>query len=164
MQFPLVYEGEVYNQFLIDTEGNVTNTKTGKVYKKSFRKNCGYLYVYLPLGQRGKTKAIRLHKAVAETFIPNPNNLSMVNHIDEDKTNCSVSNLEWVTPKENVNKYLDNHKNSNKRKLTKEDIKFIFDNKHILSQRALAKMFNVAKTCIHRLYTRENYYQNLREC
>lgn len=162
-RMPLVYGGKTYIQFLIDTEGNVTNLKTGKTYKKSFRKSCGYLYVYLPLGQRGKTKAIRIHKAVAETFIPNPNNLPMINHIDEDKTNCSITNLEWVTPKENFNKHLDNHKEGNNRKLKKEDVKFILDNRYIIPQRTLAKMFKVARTCIQRLYTRDNYYKNLRE-
>ena len=103
---PLVYAGVTYTQFLIDTDGNILNTKTNKIYKKSFRKRNGYLYAYLPLGKRGKVKAIRIHKAVAETFIPNPLKLEFVNHIDEDRTNCNISNLLIVVLFTQLNKPL----------------------------------------------------------
>ena len=153
---PLVYAGVTYTQFLIDTDGNILNTKTNKIYKKSFRKRNGYLYAYLPLGKRGKVKAIRIHKAVAETFIPNPLKLEFVNHIDEDRTNCNISNLEWVTAKENTNKHLALHPTTNNRKLSKEDVEEILQS--TLSKRQLAKKFNVSKTTIHNVINRDNYY------
>lgn len=50
----------------------------------------------------GKRITLKMHRAVAQTFIPNPLEKQEVNHIDGDKTNNRVDNLEWVTPKENV--------------------------------------------------------------
>jgi len=49
------------------------------------------------LTKDGKTKGMFVHRIVAEAFIPNENNLPMVNHKDEDKTNNFVENLEWCT-------------------------------------------------------------------
>ena len=60
----------------------------------------GYLNVTL-LDNGKKPRYFRVNRLVALAFIPNPNNKPYVNHIDEDRTNNNVSNLEWVTPKEN---------------------------------------------------------------
>lgn len=51
----------------------------------------------------GDKKEFRLHRLIAKTFIPNPENLPQVNHIDEDKTNNAVDNLEWCTSLQNNN-------------------------------------------------------------
>lgn len=51
----------------------------------------------------GKTAYRRIHRMVAITFIDNPKNLLQVNHKDENKNNNNVSNLEWITPKDNCN-------------------------------------------------------------
>ena len=60
-------------------------------------------YLQVNLYKNGKSKMCKIHRLVAETFISNPDNLPEVNHKDEDKTNNSVYNLEWVTAKENSN-------------------------------------------------------------
>lgn len=63
--------------------------------------NQGYNQVYLY--KCGIRKGIRVHRLVAQAFIPNPDNLPEVNHKNEDKMNNSVDNLEWCTAKYNVN-------------------------------------------------------------
>lgn len=51
----------------------------------------------MELYKNGKAKKIKMHRLVAETFIPNPNNYPCVNHKDENKLNNCVDNLEWCT-------------------------------------------------------------------
>jgi hypothetical protein len=60
----------------------------------------GYHYVHISNGIKGRN--IKVHRLVAIAFIPNPENKSDVNHIDGNKLNNHVSNLEWATIKENV--------------------------------------------------------------
>ena len=60
-------------------------------------------YLGVGLCKNGKRKWFSIHRLVAKAFLPNPNNLSQINHKDEDKTNNSVENLEWCTREYNTN-------------------------------------------------------------
>lgn len=59
-------------------------------------------YMQVKLCKDGKSRTVRVHRIIAESFIPNPDNLSDVNHIDCDRTNNIVLNLEWLSFKENI--------------------------------------------------------------
>lgn len=72
----------------------------GKILKQTTNW-AGYKRVGLLVN--GKQKIFSVHRLVAEAFIPNPENKPTVNHIDENKSNNFVSNLEWATVEENIN-------------------------------------------------------------
>jgi hypothetical protein len=90
---------------------------------KTFKDKYGYLQVKLQT--KNRQTGYSVHKLVATAFIPNPFNLPLVNHIDTDKTNNVVDNLEWTTPKGNTAHAVKNGVHANMRKgkkLTPEDI------------------------------------------
>lgn len=95
------YEGlyEVSDQGRVKSLGNNKSRKE-KILKPQ-KYSCGYFLV--KLCKEGVVKQCLIHRLVAEAFIPNPNNLDTVNHKDEVKTNNVVSNLEWMSMKDNLN-------------------------------------------------------------
>ena len=92
----LVENGDYYE---VSNFGNVRNIKTGKILKPG-KIQSGYLLV--SLCKNGKTKKFLVHRLVAITFLPNPENLPEVNHKDENKENNSLQNLEWCDRKYNI--------------------------------------------------------------
>ena len=91
------YEG----LYQVSSEGRVWNIRLQR-YIKPFVKDNGYLTVALT-NKYGKRAKEYVHRIVALTFIPNPNNYPDVNHIDEVKSNNRVDNLEWISHKDNCN-------------------------------------------------------------
>ena len=85
-----------YPNYQISNLGNVRNIKTGRILKPRMTKG-GYLQVHFEMNGRN----YYIHRLVAESFLPNPSNYPEVNHIDENKTNNSVDNLEWCTTQYN---------------------------------------------------------------
>lgn len=158
----LKYQGKMYDNFLINTNGQVKNLKTGNVYKITYNKK-GYAIITLPMGKRGEVKSIRLHRAIAETFIPNPNNYNVVHHKDNNPSNFSLSNLKWVTDRQNVLFSLQERKKEtpyfNNRKLTKKEVKEIKENRNKESYNQLAKKYNVSRTTIYNI-KKEIFYNN----
>ena len=80
---------------LVSNKGRVYNTRKNYIVKLSDNGN-GYLFVNL-LNDGGKVTTEYVHRLVAQNFIPNPDNLPQVNHIDGDKTNNAVENLEGLS-------------------------------------------------------------------
>lgn len=102
-----------FENYYVDEHGTVYSKKTGKLKKLSpILTYYGYHEVQL-CGFIQKLRA-KVHRLVAEVFIPNPLNLPQVNHIDGNKQNNHVSNLEWCTPKDNLKHARENGLNSSK--------------------------------------------------
>lgn len=88
-----------YEDYMINLEGKIFSIKNNKILKTSYQKS-GYENV--GLFKNGFGKQFRVHRLVAQNFIPNPNNLPQVNHKDGNNKNNYVENLEWCTPTENA--------------------------------------------------------------
>lgn len=85
--------------YSVSSEGHIRNDNTGKVKANHISKD-GYSKV--ELYQDGMPARKRVHRLVAEAFIPNPDGLPQVNHIDGNKLNNNVENLEWVDNSQNM--------------------------------------------------------------
>lgn len=90
---------EIFDLYEVTKDGRVFSKRSGKELK-------GYLdgNGYRMIGPRidGKKYQLKVHRLVAIKYIPNPNNYPQINHIDGDKVNNNVDNLEWCSPKHNI--------------------------------------------------------------
>lgn len=163
----LVYNGQEYTQFEVSNDGQIRNVNTGTIYKQHINQN-GYSTVCVSLGSRKNKKTFRIHKAVAETFIPNPDNKPEVNHIDTNKQHNYVSNLEWATSSENIKHAYDNGVKhplcgacNPQSRFNDDDILYIRKNykpnDHEYGARALARKFHVDKNSILNIINYESY-------
>lgn len=123
-------------------------------------------YMHVCLSKDGKPSTKRVHRLVAEAFIANPMDKPVVNHIDGDKTNNAVSNLEWATNSENeLHSFRVLGKKPNRpwkgkprkfaRRLSYADATAIIDSKR--PSRELAAEFGVSKTTILNIRKRKIY-------
>lgn len=104
-----------YPDYEVSNFGNIKSLKQGREKLLKFLKGSNE-YSNVRLCKNNKTKSFTIHKLVALAFIPNPENLPIINHKDENKQNNHVSNLEWCSHKYN-NRYNNAHiKKGEKRK------------------------------------------------
>lgn len=91
---------------VVGYEGRYEVSNFGRVRRVKIivpsKKKHGYMQVSLVDG-KGTRKSLRLHRLVAEAFLPNPDGKPQVNHKDEDPENNRADNLEWATAAENTN-------------------------------------------------------------
>jgi hypothetical protein len=90
-----------FDDYLIFEDGMIFSIFTNKEMSPGLCGKIGNRYLSIDLKKKTKRHWLKIHRIIAETFIPNPKNLPFVNHIDGNKLNNNVENLEWVTKSEN---------------------------------------------------------------
>jgi DNA-directed RNA polymerase specialized sigma54-like protein len=136
--------------------------RNGKKLKPNIKK--GYCNICLYYG--GVKNSHSIHRIVAETYLPNPNNLPEVDHKDTNKLNNSIYNLEWVTTEENKTRAIINglyRKGINHQQalLTKDMLEYIKNNYKPNDRKfggmALSRKFNVSHSTISRVINNKTY-------
>lgn len=139
----------VYDRYTLYENGDIENIKTGKLLKNNADYD-GYALITLYNGFKGKTH--KVHRLVAENFILNPDNKPEVNHIDGNKQNNNVSNLEWVTRIENARHSVDVlGKGQNHVKIKRDDFPKIFEMYQTMSCAKIARIYKVNRCTIHNI-------------
>lgn len=96
------YEG----LYEVSSYGNIRSLNYRKTGKKKILKTQinKHGYEMVDLSKNGVRKTFQVHRLVAETFIPNPDGFNTVDHIDSNKTNNHLNNLQWMSNSDNVKK------------------------------------------------------------
>ena len=94
-------------------------SRTGKVWTTTYNRELGQFltnrgYLVVKLCKNKTVRTIHVHRIVAEAFIPNPDNLPTVDHIDGNKLNNNVENLQWLSQSDNCRKSSKNASKPNK--------------------------------------------------
>lgn len=120
---------EGYEMYSASNTGQIKNNITGTILKQRIN-SCGYFILNLSNGSVGKKRTLKVSRLVALAWIPNTDNKSQVNHIDGNKLNNTIENLEWVTASENCIHSVKNNlspsrlgENNGHSKLTESDVK-----------------------------------------
>lgn len=139
----------------INNVGMIRNAKT-KAIKSQYVSSTGYYMVSLMVN--GKSKPQRVHRLLAIEYIDNvrENERNCINHIDGDKLNNDLSNLEWCTHAENMHHAFktglanNTGENNGQAKLTKDKVLKIKTllNEGVLSQYKIAAIYDVSRSCI----------------
>ncbi|HLT41887.1 MAG TPA: HNH endonuclease [Sphingobacteriaceae bacterium] len=145
--------------YAINRNGDVfRKQKNGKWKKLTPYKIAGYDAVGLCIN--GKRIIKHVHRLLAITYIPNPLNKGCVNHIDGNKLNNDLQNLEWATYSEN-SKHAFKHglsrhhgENNGSSKITNDLAKEIFLLRNIYKQKDLCKMFGLTPTMVNNIVKR----------
>lgn len=153
-------EVEGFNgEYLISNLGNIKSNKNKKeILLKTTIDKCGYIRV--GLRKEGKQYCYTIHRLVASAFIPNLENKKQVNHIDCNKRNNNVENLEWTTPSENIIHAWKNGLREYNRKVISERLSKI--NKENKTKKIFSTKLNLSFDSIKLagIYLQEHYFSD----
>lgn len=109
---------EGYPNYMVSNMGRVKSLNYNHTGKENILKTLldGKGYYFVTIFKNKKPKCCRIHRLIAEAFIPNIENKPFIDHINTDKTDNRIENLRWVTHKENMNNQITTSKMSNSHK------------------------------------------------
>lgn len=140
----------------ITKDGKVISLKHNKKYEiKGYIDRYGYRRVLLHVD--GRRIKFFVHRLVAMTYIPNPNNLPQVNHKDGNKLNNNVENLEWCSAKENIGHAIRTGLRHKKGKLNENQVKEIRELFKDKSMKEIAEMYDVSLSCIKHIHANHTW-------
>lgn len=151
------------SEFVVSNQGNIIGRKPDTLMT-CYKNKKGYLK--LNIWQHGKRKGVFLHRVVAKTFIPNPKGFPQVNHIDGNKENNAVSNLEWCDDSRNLThahklglRSSEGNRNGNA-KLHDWDVKAMRESyKMGVPTKTLAQLFGVHQTTVQRAISGKRFWK-----
>lgn len=162
-----------FPNYKISSTGSVYSVHSNKLMKLHLRgTRADNKYLVVCVSKEGIQKNLSIHRLVAQAFIPNPENLPCVNHIDGNKFNNDVSNLEWCTYSENNYhafrtglKHIPSGVTNKLCKLTYDDVVWIKNNIILGSKefgtRPIARKYGVDHTVIKDIF-RDNKYADVK--
>lgn len=149
----MFYDIKGHERYEINKDGVIRNSETKNI-KSQYVGGTGYYMV--SFSYKNKSKPLRVHRLLAINFIDNPLSLPEVNHIDGDKLNYDLKNLEWCTHAQNMKHAFDTRlanntgENNGQSKLKEHQVveikKLLSDG--VLSQYKIASIYSVSRSCI----------------
>lgn len=153
---------EIGYGYFATEDGKIYSSKSGKFISQRTNQR-GYLVVNLSIN--GKCKTFTVHRLIAKAFLYRNADFRVVNHLDGNKLNNNISNLEWTTHKENSNHALKLNlikhargKQTNNGKFSDSDIYMIRNYlKQGFSHSKISKMYGVTKSAIQQISNGKTY-------
>ena len=136
---------DIRDCYIIKSDGSIINTDTDKILKPSFDKD-GYL-TYRIMTSNNNRRHIRTHRVLAEWLIPNPNNLPIVRHLNDNKLDCRIENLAWGDGSDNTQDMI---RNGNHKSVNSRSTKCIETGRVYKSATEASKNISIDRSCIIR--------------
>lgn len=151
-----------YDQYQVSNYGRVKTTANSATRKERILKPLKHPrgYFRVALWKDNKSKFFFIHRLVAEYFMDNPESKPTINHIDGDKSNNHIDNLEWSTYRENMNHAVENRisacgERNGRSKLTQVQVEEIRNS--TLTSVELSTIYGVHKSNINRIKRKEGW-------
>lgn len=143
-----------YPNYQVSHKGNIRSLNYNRmgVIKNMIPKPDKWGYLICVLRNKKGKKTLHIHRLISDVFIPNPNHLSQVNHVDGDKNNNSINNLEWCSQSYNMNHAYKNFLNPRQKGVVQKNsngnIQNVFRSAHEASRVTGINRGNISNCCI----------------